>query len=113
MSKLQFGWAESNITPDKKISLAGQFAERISEYVEKPITVTAMVVASEDEQMILVSCDLVAVGTNMVEAVREKISEKAVGIDPEKIVISAIHTHTGPVCKRTKNINEKFSRQIL
>ena len=30
MSKLQFGWSEVSITPDKKISLAGQFAERIS-----------------------------------------------------------------------------------
>ena len=35
MSKHNFGWAEVNITPDKKVSLAGQFAERISQYVEK------------------------------------------------------------------------------
>ena len=28
MSKLNFGWAEIDITPDKKVSLAGQFAER-------------------------------------------------------------------------------------
>ena len=32
---LLFGWSEVSITPDRKISLAGQFAERISEYVEK------------------------------------------------------------------------------
>ena len=44
MSQLKMGWAERNITPDKKVSLAGQFAERISEYVEKPLTVTAMAV---------------------------------------------------------------------
>ena len=42
MNKLQIGWSEIDITPDKKVSLAGQFAERISEYVEKPITATAM-----------------------------------------------------------------------
>ena len=41
MSKLFIGWSEVDITPDKKISLAGQFAERISQYVEKPLTVTA------------------------------------------------------------------------
>lgn len=34
MRQIKFGWAEIDITPDKKISLAGQFAERISEYVE-------------------------------------------------------------------------------
>ena len=30
MSKLNIGWSEINITPEKKISLAGQFAERIN-----------------------------------------------------------------------------------
>ena len=43
MSKLKFGWAEQSITPDKKVSLAGQFAERISEYVEKPISARKLV----------------------------------------------------------------------
>lgn len=33
---MNIGWSEVNITPDKKVSLEGQFAERISEYVEKP-----------------------------------------------------------------------------
>lgn len=49
VNDLQFGWSEVSITPEKKISLAGQFAERISEYVEKPLTVTAMAVASQTE----------------------------------------------------------------
>ena len=37
MAKIKIGWAEVDITPEKgkKISLAGQFFERISEYVEK------------------------------------------------------------------------------
>ncbi len=113
MSKLQFGWGEVSITPDKKISLAGQFAERISEYVEKPLTATAMAVTSDSEQMVLVSCDLCVIGTNLLEAVRENLEGKASGLDTGKIVLSAIHTHTGPVYKRTNNINEKFSKQIL
>ena len=45
MSKLLIGWSEANITPEKKVSLEGQFAERISEYVEKPLTATAMAMA--------------------------------------------------------------------
>jgi len=35
MSKLYIGWSEMSITPDKKVSLVGQFAQRISKYVEK------------------------------------------------------------------------------
>ena len=72
MSKLYIGWSEVNITPDKKISLAGQFAERISEYVEKPLTATAMAVEAGGEQMILVTTDLVAVGGNLMDSIREK-----------------------------------------
>ena len=104
MSKLMIGWAEVDLTPDKKVSLAGQFAERISEYVEKPITATAMAVSHGTEQMILVSCDLVAVAWNLVTAVRNRLNNNTLGLDPEKVVISAIHTHTGPVYPRKNRL---------
>ena len=104
MSTLNIGWSEQNITPEKKVALAGQFAERISEYVEKPLTVTALAVESGDEQMVLCSMDLVAIGWNLVEAVRENVAKANAGIDPRKIIISAIHTHTGPVYPRTSRL---------
>ena len=100
MSKLNIGWSEISITPDKKISLAGQFAERISEYVEKPLTATAMAVEADGEQMIIVSTDLVGVSYNLMESIREKLADNTVGIDPMKIIVAAIHTHTGPVYPR-------------
>ncbi len=100
MSKLQFGWSEISITPDKKVSLAGQFAERISEYVEKPVMATAMAVSDGKEQMIIVSADLVAIGWNLVERVRAELAGNTLGIDPEKIILSAIHTHTAPGYER-------------
>ena len=96
MSKLYIGWSEVNITPDKKISLWGQFAERISEYVEKPLMATAMAVEAGGDQMVLISTDLVGVALNLVEDVRARLAGNDVGLDPEKVIISAIHTHTGP-----------------
>lgn len=72
-SKIKIGWSEVDLTPEKKVSLAGQFAERISEYVKKPLTATAMAVSSEDAQMIIVSCDLAAVSANLVDLVREEL----------------------------------------
>ena len=97
MSKLNIGWSEISITPEKKISLAGQFAERISQYVEKPLTATAMAVEAGGEQMVLVSCDLAAVAVNLCEDVREKLAGNGLGLEPTKVIFSAIHTHTGPV----------------
>ncbi|MBQ4001563.1 MAG: hypothetical protein II601_04180 [Lachnospiraceae bacterium] len=102
MGKLKIGWSEISITPDKKVALAGQFAERISEYVEKPITATAMAVTDGEEQMTLVSCDLVSIGWNLVTAVRKNLEGNTLGIDPMKIVLNAIHTHTGPVYKNIR-----------
>lgn len=104
MAMIQIGWSERDITPKKKVSLAGQFAERISEYVEKPITVTALAVESAGEQMVLCGVDLVSVGWNVVQAVRERVAQANVGLDPMKIIISAIHTHTAPVYPRTSRV---------
>ena len=108
MSKLFIGWSEVNITPDKKISLAGQFAERISEYVEKPLTATAMAVVAGGDQMVLVSTDLVAVGGNLMDQIRERLADNDLGLDPMKVVISVIHTHTGPVYPRHGYVAKTF-----
>ncbi len=103
---LKFGWSEKSITPEKKVSLAGQFAERISQYVEKPLTVTALAVEGQGDHMILCSTDLVAVGWNVVQAVRSRIAARTREIDPKKIIISAIHTHTGPVVPRHSRLED-------
>ena len=118
MSKLFIGWSEVNITPDKKISLAGQFAERISQYVEKPLNATAMAVEAGGEQMVLVSTDLVSIGGNLMDLIRERLADNSLGLDPMKVVISAIHTHTGPIYPRKgyalKHYNmARGSRELL
>ena len=95
MSRVKMGWAEEDITPKKKISLAGQFAERISEYVEKPLTVTAMAVECGDDQMVIVSTDMPSVSHMLTRDVRAALKDNKEGLDPEKVMINAIHTHTG------------------
>ena len=96
MSEIRIGWAEIDITPEKKLSLAGQFAERISRYVEKPLTATAMAIEGGKEHMIMVSCDLVGTSWSLVTGVRERLTEIGVDFDVNKVILSAIHTHTGP-----------------
>ena len=58
MSKILIGWAEESLVPDKRVSLAGQFFERISEAVESDICATAFAVEADGEQMIIVSVDM-------------------------------------------------------
>ena len=112
-NKLLIGWAEESITPDKKIKLAGQFFERISEYVETPISVTAMAVESGEEQMVFCSCDLVSIGENLGRLVRDNLKEKVFGLDVNKIIINATHTHTAMVYDRTGTASSVSSLDVL
>jgi len=113
MNKLMIGWAEESITPDRKIKLAGQFFERISEYVETPITVTAMAVESGTEQMIICSCDLVSIGENLIQLVRERLKDNVAGLDVNKIIINATHSHTAMAYDRKGTASSESSLDVL
>lgn len=90
---LKLGWSEVSITPEKKVYLAGQFYERISEYVETEITATAMAVEADDSQMVICSCDLEGIGDNLVAEVRARLAD-VTGLDPNGVIIHATHSHT-------------------
>ncbi len=100
-SSLLCGWATTSITPDIPVQLAGQFAERVSQKVLEPCMATAMALegAGPDgskEQAVLVSCDVVHIPEELVQGVRERVARDLPGVDPQKIVLAATHTHTGP-----------------
>ncbi len=92
--KLLIGWAEESLVPEKKTRLAGQFYERISEYVESPITVTAMAVESENQQLILMSADLTLLSTYVLQLAREEFVRICPEVAPEALVVAVTHTHT-------------------
>ena len=115
MSKLLIGWAEESIVPEKKVSLAGQFFERISEYVESEITVTAMAVEADGDEMILVSADIIKCESWLLALARKKFEQYETGVDAEKLMVAATHTHTSHVmrAKQREVSNIPSSTQIL
>ena len=94
MSKLLIGWAEESIVPDKKVSLAGQFYERISDYVESDISATAMAVEADGDAMIMVSVDISSMSLSLIEYARKKFAALTDEVDPRKIIVCATHSHT-------------------
>ena len=109
MGKIYIGWAEESIVPDKKVSLAGQFFERLSEYVESDITATAMAVETDGEQAVMVSVDLGNITAGQQAIVREKVKKMSSEIDVSKIFIAATHTHTAMGPARPKNAAESHA----
>ncbi|MCQ2426956.1 MAG: hypothetical protein MJ137_00955 [Clostridia bacterium] len=91
---LKFGWSEISITPDKRLMLEGQFYDRISQYVETPITATALAIEAGKEQAILISCDLTHVYAALVDKIRERIAPVIPDFDVSKLIVNATHTHT-------------------
>jgi len=107
MSKLLIGWAEESIVPDKKVSLAGQFYERISDYVESDITATAMAVEADGDVMIMVSVDVASVPLPLIEYAREKFASLTDEVDPKKIIVCATHTHTSLKIAANANVGKE------
>ena len=94
MSKLKFGWSEVSLIPEgKKINLAGQFYERITDLVRDPISVTALAVEGDGELAIFCACDLVSTSYALLESVRNILKDKADFLC-DKLIVSAIHSHT-------------------
>lgn len=112
--KLLIGWAEESLVPEKKTRLAGQFYERISEYVESPITVTAMAVEQGNQQLILMSADLTLLGAHVLQLAREEFARICPGVRPEALVVAVTHTHTSLTLPAAPNIgNTPTAKAIL
>lgn len=90
------GWAEKDLTPHRRVNLAGQFHIRISEYVNDPVKATVLAISNGEEQVVFVSCDTVAIPLYILKRVREEVKEKVPDLDPDKIILNATHTHTAP-----------------
>lgn len=102
--ELHIGGATVSITPNQPVALSGQMHTRIAKEVESPVTATALALESRDgnevlDQVIMVSCDLVAIREGILEMVRERIQERLPDFDVNKLFLSATHTHTAPVMR--------------
>ena len=106
-AELRIGTATVSITPDKPVALDGQFRLRISRGVDNPVTATAVAIEAREgdravDQAILLSADIVAFRPPVLPPLRERLRAKLPGFDPRKLVLTATHTHTGPVTEEGK-----------
>jgi len=100
-AELHIGAATISITPDQPVALSGQMRTRISQRVDSPVIASVLVLESREdsrslEQAIMVACDLVAIREGLIDGVRAKLKERLPEVDPQKVFLSATHTHTAP-----------------
>jgi hypothetical protein len=100
-NNLQIGWAATDITPEKKVLVCGQFHARVSEGVLDPVTATALAIESIQDgktadYAVMVSCDLATIPDGLIKAVRASLKKILPEIDPLRVFLNATHTHAGP-----------------
>lgn len=101
-STVAIGWAETDITPNRPVSLAGQHHVRIASQAKDPLTATVLFLGSGGDDpasacTVLVSCDLLAICDGLRDGVRKRIRALIPGMDPLSIILNATHTHTAPI----------------
>ncbi|HEY5408381.1 MAG TPA: hypothetical protein VIJ92_14905 [Ginsengibacter sp.] len=111
---LYIGWATEDITAAGPASLYGQYYERISQYVQSPLTVTACAIESVNEdgetgQAIMVSMDLVHCLKSMQDSLRVAVKESIPDFDVRKLFLNATHTHSAP----KPGFNDDYGKLLL
>jgi hypothetical protein len=102
---LQVGAAAVVITPPEGTPLAGYYSIRGSKTVIDDIFAKTTVLEKDGTKAALVVCDLISLPRHSVRDAR-RIIEKQTGIPGAHVMISATHTHTGPVIARESSIDE-------
>jgi hypothetical protein len=93
---LQIGLGDTVITPFLDIPLAGYYYQRLPVGVHDDLHAKALVLDNGSTQVVLVACDLVQVPKEAVDDARRRIQAEF-AIPPNHVLISADHSHTGPV----------------
>lgn len=92
------GFAKTAITPPLGVELCGygMYLERRATEVHDDLFVRALLLEGDDgEQVLLLTLDLIGLSQETSEAIAILAGE-AVGLEPERVLVSSTHTHSGP-----------------
>ncbi|MBN9117914.1 MAG: neutral/alkaline non-lysosomal ceramidase N-terminal domain-containing protein [Planctomycetes bacterium] len=93
---LTAGAATVDVTPPRGCPMAGYYSFRGAEGTHDPLFAKVLVFEKDGTRVALVSLDLITTTRGLVEETR-KLVERQTGIPGRNVMISATHSHTGPV----------------
>lgn len=96
---LHVGFAATEITPRAMTPMAGYYHKRLSAGTHDPLLAKAMVLSDGETRVAIVSLDLISTTEKMVSEAR-RLASAETGIPGDAIMISATHSHTGPMLAR-------------
>ena len=101
-AKFMVGFGKVDITPSEPVLLLGYYYDRTSTGVHDRLYARSMAVSDGESSIVLCVADLVKLTEPVVEKTRRLVQEHC-GLAPERLILSAVHTHTGPDVVREKS----------
>lgn len=92
---MRIGTAKTVITPPLPVQLAGHKGKRLGISVADELYSKAIVLEKNDEKICIISNDLLWLGRNQVQRLRDLIFSLT-GINQANILVACTHTHSGP-----------------
>lgn len=89
------GFVKSDITPEYPVSIAGYFNDRISEGVLDPLYLRAAIISHKNKNILFLQIDSCYIPSEDMDLIKKEISRQG-RFREDEVMISAIHTHTGP-----------------
>jgi neutral ceramidase len=100
---LNIGTSAIRVTPPLGTPIAGYYYERGAEGVHDDLFAKALVLEKDGDRVAIVVCDLIEITSELAAEVR-RLAEGSTGIKAGQIMISATHSHTGPVILSSANM---------
>ena len=105
--ELRVGTGVVSITPPHAIPMAGYYATRLAEGTHDDLNAKAIIFAQDGARAALVAVDLVSLSRSTVEEARRRIA-LITGVPAEAVMISATHSHTGPLLTDASSRNAAY-----
>jgi hypothetical protein len=107
MAGLRAGYGEAVITPPLAVDLTGYgfYLDRRAESVLDDLKARALYLSYQKTALLIISCDIVCLTVESCDSLRKSISRRS-NIPTENILITTIHTHTGPAVHSMPGLGE-------
>ena len=107
MRYFKIGSFKTDITPPVGYLLSGHTARnKPSKKIHDPLYLKCVSISNGNETVFIITSDLIGFPSEFVKSVKDEIYKK-LKINPSKILITASHTHTGPIIEDSYYYSEK------
>ncbi|MFC1739117.1 neutral/alkaline non-lysosomal ceramidase N-terminal domain-containing protein [Planctomycetota bacterium] len=111
-ASLEIGFAKVKITPPMNMPLFGQLFAYFAKGIESDLYAKAMCISDGDTSVMLVSCDVCVIPTDMVKNACRR-AEQVTGVPASNIIICATHTHSGPVTELDNALSKVPGNELI